>query len=148
MDNITDVKGENFGKLMIWVALIGAALILAIDYSLKRDLLKLSERAHVYYHASMGDPLAQSRVREYEYRRTQDSGSGVPDLAGTSLPDSVGNGTADVEMGTLDEYRPFPTGIRSEDSPKRDAKGRFAQSDDSAGNNDSGIPDSDKPVGS
>jgi hypothetical protein len=127
-------EGEKFFAFMVWVALVGAALILAIDYTMKRQLLSLAKE------------LREGGLNE------QGSQAGVPGPIAPAVynaPGYVGRiSVADatgVETNDDIEHVPFP--IRTLDRP-RESNGRFAptQTDDSGGNRNTEVPSADIDV--
>lgn len=124
MDEMPKNDRQKFFAVMVWVALIGAAIILVIDYQIKHSLLDLAKQVQGDLHRLEG------------HNRGRYSGGSVP---GTPDPDSVlsGNGDSDgawLEMAPVDR-----SGKAS--VPARDSSGRFAKRE--AGDRDSGIPQDD-----
>jgi hypothetical protein len=131
---MTDFKmpeGEKFFAFMVWVALIGAALILAIDYTMKRQLLSLAME------------LREGGLNEQAVKGRFASAANSP---GNNAPGNVGvlsgNDDAGMEKKDAPERVAFP--VRKPGKP-RQSNGKFApkEPDDSGRNRDPEVPAGD-----
>jgi hypothetical protein len=127
-------EGEKFFAFMVWVALVGAALILAIDYTMKRQLLSLAKELR---EGGLNEQTVQRRFAGPANPNGSQHISGVGHVPNSN--------DAAVEKGDVVEHAPFP--IRTVDR-RREANGRFAakEIDDERRNGDSEIPGANKPV--
>lgn len=127
-------EGEKFFAFMVWVALAGAAIILAIDYTMKRQLLDLAKELREGGLNGQGSPARFASPANSPGNNHASNVGNVP-----------ANGNAPVETGNDIEHVPFP--VRSVGQP-REANGRFAtkEIDDSGRGNDSEIPAGDSGV--
>jgi hypothetical protein len=121
-------EGEKFFAFMVWVALAGAALILAIDYMMKRQLLDLAKELRE------GGLNGQGSTPRF---------AGPIDPAGSQPNRNVSTvpmaNAARLETGNATEHVPFP--VRTVDR-RREANGRFAakEIDDAGRDGDTEIP--------
>lgn len=127
-------EGEKFFGFMVWVALIGAALILAIDYTMKRQLLSLAKELR---EGGLNEQPVSGRFAGPANSHGNIHSGNVP-----NVPDSHDAG---METANDVEHVPFP--IRATDQP-RESNGRFANKeiDDPGGNGDKEIRGTDKSV--
>jgi hypothetical protein len=127
-------EGEKFFAFVVWVALVGAALILAIDYIMKKQLLDLARELR---EGGLNEQAIKGRFASAANPHDGKHSSHVSDV---SMANDAG-----VETENAVEHVPFP--IRRIDQP-RESNGRFApaQADDSGRVGDSEIPNTNKPV--
>jgi hypothetical protein len=127
-------EGEKFFAFMVWVALIGAALILAIDYTMKRQLLSLAKELR---EGGLNGQGSQART-------TSPIDPARGNNAGNVSPVPMANASG-LETGDDIEHVPFP--IRTVDR-RREANGRFAAKDpdDKGRDGDKEIPAGDSGV--
>jgi hypothetical protein len=131
MDKIKIPEGEKFFLFMVYVGLVGAALILLVDYTTKRQIL--------------------AAAKEFRDAQGGQGGSyGPANHTGHILPADMGSmasgNDAGMEAGPDVEHVPFPT--RKVAQP-RDASGKFGPRDPepNSGNGSGPIPAGNKPVG-
>lgn len=126
-------EGEKFFAFMVWVALIGAALILAIDYSTKRQVLN----ALMELKGEVNGQSSQARF----------AGPANPNGSGTvrNVGSLANSNDAGLETNDDIEHVPFP--VRTVDR-RREANGRFAakEIDDQGRDGDPEIPGGNQPV--
>lgn len=113
-----EMKGQKFFAFMCWVALLGAALILAIDYQIKAQILRESKKAWEGIHAVKGE--------------TRGASSTANPAGGLTASDGARHGPQ-MEMGTVagETYPDSPEGTppisRAKTQPRaRDGRGRFS----------------------
>lgn len=126
-------EGQKMFAFMVWVALIGAAIILAIDYTTKRQLLNLALEIR---------EAQNGQVSPARFAGPIDPANrvSVPDVGGMA-----NSHDAPVETGNDVEHAPFP--IRHTERA-RDERGRFAaaNSDGIPGSGNQTIPGTNHPV--
>lgn len=130
MDKLKIPEGEKFFLFLVYVALVGAALILLIDYQMKRDIVRI------------GREIKSATGSKGGYH-------GPANHSGNILPANMGSMAsghdAGMETGPDVEHVPFPvrTAARA-----RDASGRFAATDPdtNSGNGRGPIPAGIEPV--
>lgn len=112
---MTDFKipeGEKFFAFMVWVALVGAALILAIDYTMKRQLLSLAKELR---EGGLNGQTSPGRF------------ASPANSPGNNASGNVGvlsdNDVSGLEAANATEHLPFP--VRAASQP-REGNGRFA----------------------
>lgn len=130
MDKIKIPEGEKFFLFLVYVALVGAALILLIDYQMKRDIVRI------------GREIKGAQGSQGGYDR---SGNNPANLRGSNLGSVAGSDNAGMETGPDVEHVPFPT--RKVAQP-RDASGKFGprEPDANSGNGRGPIPAANQPV--
>jgi hypothetical protein len=127
-------EGEKFFAFVVWVALVGAALILAIDYIMKKQLLDLAKELR---EGGLNEQAVKGGFASSANPHGGQRSSYVPDVP---MANDAGMETAnDVE------HVPFP--VRRASQP-RESNGRFAPAeiDNSGGTGDSEVPRTDKPL--
>jgi hypothetical protein len=126
-------EGEKMFAFMVWVALIGAAIILAIDYSTKRQLLALALEVREGLNGQVGQAGSTGAI---------DPASNLPIPHVGHMANSH---DASVETGDAVEHTPFP--VRTVERA-RDERGRFsAQNSNGIGRDgNSTIPGTNHPV--
>ncbi len=123
---LPDTKRLEFLAFMIWVGLIGAVLILLIDYQIKQAILKASDKAW----------------RGIDGLKAGERGSGYPASSIGDHPDSVRNSHGpEMETRIVVEGVSDPT---SEMGPAQSANG--ATSNRSTRARRPSVPPRDKPV--
>lgn len=127
-------EGEKFFAFVVWVALVGAALILAIDYVMKQQLLSLAKELR---EGGLNEQAIPGRFASPANSHGGQHSGNVRDVPMANAPD--------VEAGNATEHVPFP--IRETGQP-RQSNGRFAsaQADNSGRNGDTEIPGTDQQV--
>lgn len=130
MDKIKIPEGEKFFLFMVYVGLVGAALILLVDYQMKRQLLNVAKEIRG----------AQGSQGGYNSPANHSSNIHRPNLGGVAVGDNAG-----METGPDVEHVPFPT--RKAAQP-RDASGKFGPRDPDphSGNGSGAVPASNQPV--
>jgi hypothetical protein len=127
-------EGEKFFAFMVWVALVGAALILAIDYTMKRQLLDLAKELR---EGGLNGQSSQTRIASPIDSAGYNTAGNVGSV---SMDDATGLETADAI-----EHSPFP--VRTV-GRTREANGRFAtkEIDPDRRDNDTEISSADNGV--
>jgi hypothetical protein len=131
MENIKIPEGEKFFLFLIYVGLAGAALIMLIDYQMKRQLLNVAKEIRG----------AQRGQGGYDGANRHSGNLRGPDLGGMA-----GGNDAGMEEGNAVDHPPFP--VRSATGPIRDASGRFAtpDPDTNSGNGSAAVQPGNQPV--
>jgi hypothetical protein len=130
VDKIKIPEGEKFFLFMVYVGLVGAALILLVDYQMKRQLLNVAKEIRGAQRGQGG----------------YDSPSDYPaNLRGNDMGRVAASHDAGMETGPDVEHVPFPT--RKTPQP-RDASGKFGprELDTTSGNGRGPIPAGIDPV--
>jgi|ERR1700734_2220260 len=130
MDKIKIPEGEKFFLFLVYVGLVGAALILLVDYTTKRQILAAAKEIKDAQRSPGGF----------------DGASAHPGNLRGANPGSVASGDdAGMETPNDSEHIPFPT--RKVAQP-RDASGKFGprDPDTNSGNGSGPIPAGSQPV--
>jgi hypothetical protein len=131
-------EGEKFFAFMVWVALAGAALILLIDYQMKRQLLETMSHVHKdlwQVRDGKGNCALDEQGSE---GRSKGAGNPARTVASPVLGSVPANGDATVETANAVEHGPFP--VRESSQQPRKSNGRFS------GKNSDGIPGTGNPT--
>jgi hypothetical protein len=130
MNKIKVPEGEKFFLFLVYVALVGAALILLIDYQMKRDIVRI------------GREIKGATGSQGGYNS---SANHPGNLHSPNLGGMAGGHDAGMEAGNAVEHDPFP--VRTVARP-RDASGRFAapEPDTNSGNGSAAIQPGREPV--
>jgi|ERR1700722_1643377 len=130
MDKIKIPEGEKFFLFLVYVALVGAALILLIDYQMKRDIVRIGKEIR-------GEAGGQGR---YHGPANHSGNLRFADPGSVASDDN-----ARVETGNDTEHDPFP--VRKVAQP-RDASGKFGPRDPDphSGNGNTPVQPSGQPV--